>query len=128
MNKSILGIVAVVVVIAAAVFYFRSYGGASNSSPQNGAAPTVGSQATGGNAVSISNFSFSPAALTVKVGDKVTFTNNDSVGHSVVADDGSFDTGIIAQGQSQTVTFAKAGTFNYHCSVHPSMKASVTVQ
>lgn len=80
------------------------------------------------NSVQISNFSFSPASLTVKVGDTVTWTNQDSMGHSATADDKSFDTGVLDQGKSGTITFSKAGTFTYHCSVHPSMKGTIIVQ
>ncbi len=84
--------------------------------------------ATGQNTVTIQNFSFSPSILTVKVGDKVTWTNQDSMGHSVTADDKSFDTGVMANGESKSLTFAKAGSFAYHCSVHPSMMGTVVVQ
>lgn len=81
-----------------------------------------------GNSVQISNFSFTPATLTVKVGDTVTWTNEDSTGHSATADDGSLDTGIIAQGKSGSATFNKAGTYTYHCKVHPSMHGTIIVQ
>ncbi len=80
------------------------------------------------NSVQISNFSFSPAVLTVKVGDTVTWTNQDSMGHSATADDKSFDTGVLDQGKSGTGTFSKAGTYIYHCSVHPSMHGKIIVQ
>src|SRR6185312_3364580 len=80
------------------------------------------------NAVVIQNFAFSPAALTVKVGDQVTWTNQDSATHSATADDGSFDTGVLQNGQSGSVTFSKPGTYTYHCSVHPMMKATIVVQ
>lgn len=80
------------------------------------------------NSVQISNFSFSPATLTVKVGDTVTWTNQDSMGHSATADDNSFDTGILDQGKSGTITFSKAGTYTYHCAVHPSMHGTIIVQ
>ena len=84
--------------------------------------------AVGKNAVTIQNYAFSPATITVKAGDKVTWTNEDSVGHSATADQAGFDTGVLQQGQSGSVTFAKAGTFTYHCSVHPDMKGTVIVQ
>lgn len=80
------------------------------------------------NSVQISNFNFSPATLTVKIGDTVTWTNQDSMGHSATADDKSFDTGVFGQGKSGTVTLSKAGTYPYHCSVHPSMHGTIIVQ
>lgn len=80
------------------------------------------------NAVTIQNYAYSPATLTVKLGDTVTWTNQDSIGHSATADDNSFDTGILSQGQSKTITFNKAGTYTYHCRVHPYMHGTIVVQ
>jgi plastocyanin len=92
-----------------------------------GPATTAGGAAAG-NAVSIANFAFSPTSITAKVGDKVTWTNNDSTTHTVTADDNSFSSGDLAPGASFSFTFTKAGTFPYHCSIHSSMKATVVVQ
>ena len=82
----------------------------------------------GANAVSIANFAFSPASITVKVGDSVTWTNNDSTTHTVTADDNSFSSGDLAPGATFSFTFPKAGTYAYHCSIHPSMTGTVVVQ
>lgn len=91
-----------------------------------------GSGATGGanngNSVSIKNFAFSVATLNVTTGTKVTWTNNDNTTHTVTADDGSFDSGNIAPGETFSKTFTVAGTVNYHCSIHTGMKASVIVK
>lgn len=80
------------------------------------------------NTVTIQNFAFTPATITIKSGDQITWTNQDSMGHSATADDGSFDTGILGQNSTKTITFSKPGTFLYHCSVHPNMKATIIVQ
>jgi amicyanin len=80
--------------------------------------------------VSIKNYEFSPASITVKVGTKVTWTNEDSVGHTVTADDPSSDapaSGTFSKGESYSFTFNKAGTYDYHCEPHPYMKATVVV-
>ncbi len=132
-NKVIIGGIIVVVVIGA--FFLLNKGNSQQMNNQQQSMPpqtqtnstTTGSPAMANNAVTIQNMTFSPASLTVKVGDKVTWTNQDSVGHSATADDNSFDTGVIAQGQSGSNTFSKAGTYTYHCSVHPSMKATIIV-
>jgi plastocyanin len=79
------------------------------------------------NTVSIANFSFSPSSLMVTKGTTVTWTNNDSAPHTVTADDGSFTSGTLNQGDTYSYTFDAAGTINYHCSIHPMMKASVMV-
>lgn len=76
--------------------------------------------------VSISNFAFVPVNLTIKEGTTVTFTNNDSVAHTVVGD--NFTSGNIAPGASYSHTFSSTGVFSYHCSIHPSMTGTITVQ
>ena len=78
--------------------------------------------------VEIKNFAFGPKTLTVKKGTTITFTNQDSVGHTATADDGSFDTGLLAKGESGSATFDKAGTYTYHCTPHPYMKATIVVE
>lgn len=78
-------------------------------------------------AVAISNFAFSPSNLIVKVGSTVTWTNDDSAAHTVVADDGSFSSGNLDKGATYSYTFSKEGTFAYHCGKHASMLATVMV-
>lgn len=80
------------------------------------------------NAVLIASFAFSPSSLTVKVGDTVTWTNNDSASHTVVADDGSFKSADLGQGASYQFTFKTAGAYTYKCSIHPSMTGTIVVQ
>ena len=77
--------------------------------------------------VTIQGFAFGPASLTIDVGDSVTWTNGDGVGHTATADQGAFDTGTIAGGASDSITFDQAGTFAYHCTVHPTMTGTITV-
>jgi plastocyanin len=79
-------------------------------------------------AVTIAGFAFDPATVTIQVGDSVTWTNEDSVAHTATAEDGSFDTGQLGNGDSETVTFHTAGTFDYICSIHPQMTGSVVVE
>ncbi len=93
------------------------------------AAPPAASASTGGSGTDakIANFAFAPATLTVKVGASVTWTNADGAAHTVTADDGSFNSSDIAPGTTFKQTFAKAGTFTYHCAIHKSMTGTVTV-
>ena len=83
---------------------------------------------TGKASIEIKNFTFGPKTITVKKDTKVTFANQDSVSHTATSDDGSFDTGLLAKGESQSITFDEAGTYNYHCTPHPNMKATIIVQ
>ena len=78
-------------------------------------------------AVAISGFAFSPKTITVTVGDTVTWTNSDPTAHTATADDGSFDTGTLGNGATGSATFATAGTFAYHCSIHRQMTATLVV-
>ena len=83
----------------------------------------------GGAEVSEEGIAFNPAEVTVGVGDTVTWTNNDSVGHDVTADSfSSGDPGGMAPGDTFEHTFEEAGTFDYVCTVHPGMEGSVVVE
>ncbi len=109
-------------------FVFAKKGGSTYNQPTQYPTQQIPSAPVAKNSVQILNFNFSPATLTIKVGDTVTWTNQDSMGHSATADDKSFDTGVFGQGKSGTITFSKAGTYTYHCSVHPSMHGTIIVQ
>ena len=82
----------------------------------------------GGAQVVMKNFAFAPASVTIKAGDSVTWTNQDGTTHTVNGDNGEFTSGNIASGATFTFKFDKAGTYSYHCSIHPTMKATVVVQ
>jgi plastocyanin len=81
----------------------------------------------GASEVTIADFAFAPADIEVAVGDTVTWTNEDSAPHTATADDDSFDTGQLGQGDSGEATFDEAGEFAYACSIHPDMTGTVTV-
>jgi LPXTG-motif cell wall-anchored protein len=78
--------------------------------------------------VTIKDFEFAPATVTVNVGDTVTWTNNGPTAHSATATDGSFDTDVYPKGESRSHTFESAGSFAYFCKPHPNMKGTVIVQ
>ncbi len=80
------------------------------------------------NAVSIVNMSFSPATLTVPVGTNVTWTNNDNMTHTVTSDASGFDSGDITMGSKYSRVFSVAGTYTYHCTIHPAMKGTIVVK
>jgi plastocyanin len=83
--------------------------------------------ATGPVAVHISNFTFGPKMVTVKVGQTITWTNDDDIPHTVVATDKSFRSKVLDTGQSFSFTFTKSGQVAYFCSLHPMMTGKVTV-
>jgi plastocyanin len=103
---------------------------------QPGVQPTTatttqpGNQPTGVPAeveIKIASFAFDPSSVTVKVGATVKWTNEDSASHTITADDGSWDSGSLGKGKSFSQVFTQAGTFTYHCTIHPSMKGTVVV-
>jgi plastocyanin len=78
--------------------------------------------------VVIEAMQFSPATLTVKVGDKVTWINRDLFPHTVTADQHRFDSHAIAAGGSWTFTLKKVGVTSYGCTFHPTMRGTLRVQ
>jgi plastocyanin len=77
--------------------------------------------------VSIDNFTFSPAALTVKVGDTVTWTNRDDIPHTIVSA-GKFRSKALDTDNSFSFTFTAAGDYQYFCSLHPHMTGTIKVE
>jgi len=95
--------------------------------PADTAVSTAPAAPVAGDAVNIDNFAFAPATLTVHAGSTVTWTNKDEEPHTVVANDGSFHSPGMGSQATFSYTFPKAGTFDYVCSVHPFMHATVVV-
>ncbi len=96
---------------------------AASGSPS--ASPSKSAKAT----ITISDFKFKPSTLTVDPGTKITVVNKDSATHTVTADEKkNFDTGDIAGGATTTFTApSTSGSFSYKCTIHPFMKATLTV-
>jgi plastocyanin len=83
--------------------------------------------AAAGPRVTITGFVFGPAKLSVKAGQPVTWDNGDDSPHMIAVTGKPLKTGILLKGQSEALTFADAGTFDYTCALHPNMKGSVEV-
>ncbi len=80
--------------------------------------------------IAIHDFMFSPMAIKVRVGTTVTWTNQDSVHHTITMDNrsaGGPASGEVGQGQTYSYTFSKAGAYTYHCMPHPYMHGTVLV-
>jgi plastocyanin len=77
--------------------------------------------------VNIGHNFFDPPDAAIEPGSTITWTNNGAVPHTVTADDGSFDSGVLNPGDSYTVAFDGQGTITYFCAIHPEMRGSVTV-
>lgn len=142
----ILGIIVIAVIIVGAVIFTSSndtgtttggnQGSDAGSSVSNGAEESNAGDDNAGSSttptthnIEISGFSFQPATLTIKKGDTVKWTNQDSTSHTVTSDSGSeLDSELLSNEQSYSHTFNEAGTFDYYCTPHPSMKAKIIVE
>jgi len=91
------------------------------------ASPAASQAPAASDAITIQNFAFAPASLTVKSGATVTWTNMDSPKHSVKWDDGTTGSDPLSTGATYTRAFATAGTFTYVCGIHASMKGTIVV-
>jgi plastocyanin len=120
--------------VAASIFALLATGCGSSTSNSMSTAPSSPSP-TGGSSVTIvsgaqtlTTTAFSPNPLTIAVGTTVTWMNQDNTSHTATANNGAFDTGIVAPGGQASKQFTTAGSFAYHCSLHPNMVATITVQ
>ncbi|HEX6753230.1 MAG TPA: cupredoxin family copper-binding protein [Solirubrobacterales bacterium] len=90
-------------------------------------APAPSGEAVSSEKVTISGFAYDPEAVTIQAGGKVIWQNEDSAEHTATLDDGSFDTGALAEGKLKSESFKEPGTYAYHCEIHPQMKGTVEV-
>jgi len=101
---------------------------AGGSAATGAACATAAASATASVTVTIKNFSYSPQPVQAKVGDVVAWKNDDSAPHSATMDDGSCDTDTINAGSTALLVFTAAGTYTYHCKIHPGQMKDVTVE
>jgi plastocyanin len=124
--------------VAVALFGVAVLAGACSSGASSSSSTTttasggsgVGSPSAGGSAtITIQNYNFSPAKITVTPGEKVTVTNKDPVAHTVTANDKKFDTGDIDAGKTVTFTAPSSpGSYPYICTIHQYMTGMLTVK
>jgi plastocyanin len=108
----------------------KNSGGSASTQSSTPSTSSSSSSSSGGGGISIKmqNIQFSPNAQTVKVGEKVTWTNEDSVDHNVTAKSGgTFKSSNFGQGATFSFTPTKAGTIKYTCTLHPGMDGTLTV-
>ncbi len=132
MNKKLIVTIVTVLILGAIGFGVSSHKDSkpatNNSQTTNQPTPKTAS-ATQTSAVSIQGFAFSPGDIKVKKGTSVTWTNNDSVVHTVSEVDGKKgpDSGDLAGSKTYSFSFDTVGTFHYRCNIHPDMLGTVTV-
>lgn len=99
----------------------------TTSEEPSGNAPAPSGEAVRAAKVRIIEFFYDPDPVTIQVGGKVIWQNEDSDPHTATADDDSFDTGTIEEGKIKSETFKDAGTYTYFCEIHPKMHGTVEV-
>ena len=104
-------------------------GSSSDSSSSSTSAPAASSSSSGGGvAIKMENIAFDPKDVTVKVGQKVTWTNDDTVDHNVTSQSGeTIKSQNFGKGATFSFTPKKAGAIKYVCTLHPGMDATLTV-
>jgi plastocyanin len=109
--------------------------GGQASSPSTAPSPTA--QVPGGTSLpvtipagaeSLADRAYAPDQLNVPVGTTVTWTNTDSISHTSTSDGSSWNSGILAPGEHFEFAFQTAGTFSYHCTIHPGMVGAIVVR
>lgn len=96
-------------------------GGSAGSGAQSESAPGDGVQ------VAMEGIAYAPTQVELRVGQPVTWTNNDEVMHDVIASGGEFESELLEEGETYSFTPTEPGTIDYVCSIHPNMTASLTV-
>jgi plastocyanin len=86
-----------------------------------------GSKGPGANEVFIQNMAFKPGTITVTVNTTINWTNKDGLDHTVTSNTGLFDSGIMKSNGTYSYKFTSAGTYSYHCTIHPTMTGTVQV-
>jgi plastocyanin len=127
MTRILLALCAVVALAAAGCggSNSSSTSSASSSSTSTAAASSSGGAVT----IKMQNIAFDPKAVTVKVGQKVTWTNEDTVDHNVTSQSGeTIKSDNFGKGATFSFTPKTAGTIKYVCTIHPGMTATLTVQ
>jgi len=89
--------------------------------------PAHAAQARAGASVTVANMAFSPASVTVGLGESVTWTFQDATSHTSTSDQGFWDSGTKSGGATYSRAFTSAGTFAYHCTIHSMMRGKVAV-
>lgn len=116
----VISIIILIGIIAIGSYYFFSH--SSNSK-------NINSSESIQNEILIQNFAFSPDTITINKGETIVWSNKDSAPHKIVSDSGSeLNSESLSNGATYSHTFAVAGTYDYHCGIHTSMKGKVVVK
>lgn len=132
-RSTLASIIILILIILGVAAYAIGHKPSTNQTNANGNTPNSNTPSAASNiapgSVDIRNTMFTPSQITVDRGAKVTWTNNDSTVHTVTADKNNlFDSGSIQPGATYSYTFTQSGSYQYHCTIHPSMHATIVVR
>jgi plastocyanin len=128
MTRILLALCAVVALAAAGCGSSNSSSTSTGSSSSASTSTAAAASSGGGVTIKMQNIAFDPKAVTVKVGQKVTWTNEDTVDHNVTSQSGeTIKSDNFGKGGTFSFTPKKAGTIKYVCTIHPGMTATLTV-
>ena len=123
---SAMAIIFIIFILIIAVLAYFSFRLTFSSTTGASSSPTGGGNQIYN--VNIENFSFSQSHLNIQTGDTVVWTNNDKVPHTVSSDSGSeLSSPTLSPGDTYSHTFDTAGSYSYHCNIHPNMKGGIIV-
>jgi len=121
---------ALIAVMAATLFLTLSWSSgavAAGHTPQRAAVVAHAKHVVTIKTSSSSQFVFSPSKLSIKVGATVTWRNKSGTFHTITSDNGKWRSKNINPNKSVSIKFKKAGTYKYHCAIHPFMKGKIVV-
>jgi plastocyanin len=102
--------------------------GASGGAGASSAAGICSESAAAGTvAVAVADFSFTPSNITASTGQVIAFSNGGGTGHTATLDGGQCATGTISPGKSDGLVFTTAGTYKFHCAIHPTQMTGTIV-
>ncbi len=140
MNKWLIGIILTVVILVVAIVAFNLGSKSVLEVPSSPSPPSMQSNTEpaanastpaleGNQTIIIENLAFNPSELRIKVGNQITWINNDRMSHTVSSNIGyELNSGKFSQGAVYKHTFNTIGTFNYHCNIYPMMKGKIIVE
>ena len=123
-HRSVVALAASAVLVLAACSSGGSTGGGAASAAASACKETADAGAV---AVKVIDFAFQPSAVTATTGQVIAFSNTGSTGHTATLDSGGCATGTIDAGKSDGLVFSVAGTYKFHCSIHPSKMTGTIV-
>ncbi len=129
MKKIILiGIIAIALIFAVAGIFLLPKNYTNSGNPGSSQSGKTQVQIIPGQNVAIKDYAFTPSQLIIKAGQSVTWTNNGQASHTITSNNGNeLSSSVISPGQTYAHTFNTPGTYNYYCSIHPSMVGQIIV-